>query len=156
MGLMVLLLLGTTIVGQMADRTQANPFFGEWTLNVDRSKAAGNARPPQRGRRTYEDRGDGVVVGRREGTGADGQPFLNYYAIKYDGKDYPYLVMGARTIGEIAFTLIERSSTAWTIKQDGVVTATGMSQVSADGKTLTVTTRSARGGQSVEIYERKP
>jgi predicted amidohydrolase YtcJ len=140
--------------GQTA-AAQANRFIGEWTLNVEKTRAAGNPRPVQNGRRTYQDRGAGTIVGRREGIGADGRPFLNYYAIKYDGLDYPYVVMGAQTIGEIAFKLPDPSTSTWTIKQDGKVTATGTSKVSPDGRTLTVTTVNLQGGQSVEIYDRR-
>jgi hypothetical protein len=140
--------------GQTAT-ARANRFIGEWTLNVEKTRAAGNPRPVQRGRRTYQDRGEGTIVGRREGIGADGRPFLNYYAIKYDGLDYPYVVMGAQTIGEISFRSPEPFTTTWTIKQDGKVTANGTSRISPDGRTLTVTTKSVQGGQSVEVYDRK-
>lgn len=134
--------------------SRANPFIGQWTLNADQSRAAGNQRPPRSAVRTYVDRGAGTIVGRREGIGADGKPLLNYYATRYDGLDYPYVVLGAQTIGQIAFTLSDRSTTAWTIKQDGRVTATGTSAISADGGTLTVTTVSAQGNRSVEVYQR--
>ena len=141
--------------GAAAERIAApNPFVGKWTLNIARS-IPGPGGLPWNGRRTYEDRGDGVIVGRREGISADGQRFLNYYAVKFDGKYYPCVVLGTSGVVEIAFTMVNPRTSAWTMRQDEKVTVTGRSEVSSDGKVLTVTAIAVDGTRSVEVYDRQ-
>ena len=125
--------------------------IGKWKLRVD---------PPAHGTRDYEDRGGGVTVSTRQGVNARGQEYYSSYAAKVDGKEYPRLVKGSNTINTIAFTRVDANTVAYTLREDGKITSTGTTSVSADGKVLTVTTKSVAAGASgranVEIYDRVP
>jgi len=121
--------------------------IGKWKLRVD---------PPAHGTRDYEDRGGGVTVSTRQGVNARGQEYYSSYAAKVDGKEYPRLIKGSTTVNTIAFTRVDANTVAYTLREDGRITATGTTSVSDDGKVLTVTTRSvnAAGRGNAEIYDR--
>ena len=121
--------------------------IGKWTLRVD---------PPAHGTREYEDRGDGVTVSTRQGVNARGQEYFSSYAAKVDGKEYPRQVKGSNAVNTIAFTHVDVNTVAFTLREDGTVTATGTTSVSQDGKVLTVTTKgvNAAGQGNTEVYDR--
>lgn len=123
--------------------------IGKWKLRVD---------PPAHGTREYEDRGGGVTVSTRQGVNARGQAYYSSYAAKVDGKEYPRLVRGSNAINTIAFTRVDEDTVAYTLREDGKVTATGTTRVSNDGKVLSVTTKSVNGsgGGNTEVYDRMP
>jgi hypothetical protein len=123
--------------------------IGKWKLRVD---------PPAQGTREYEDRGGGVTVSIRQGVDARGQAYYSSYAAKVDGKEYPRLIKGSNAINTIAFTAVDEDTVAYTLREDGKITATGTTQVSKDGKVLTVTTKSVNrpGSGNAEIYDRIP
>jgi hypothetical protein len=126
--------------------------IGKWKLRVD---------PPAHGTREYEDRGGGVTVSTRQGVNARGQEYYSSYAAKVDGKEYPRLIKGANAVNTIAFTRVDANTVAYTLRENGKITATGTTSVSADGKVLTVTTKNvnaagATGAGNVEIYDRVP
>jgi hypothetical protein len=121
--------------------------IGKWRLRID---------PPAQGTREYEDRGDGVTVSTRQGMNARGQEYFSSYAAKVDGKEYPRQVKGSNAINTIAFTRIDADTVAFTLRENGKVTATGTTSVSKDGKVLTVTTKSVNssGQGNTEVYDR--
>jgi hypothetical protein len=123
--------------------------IGKWKLR---------ATAPASGTREYEDRGCGVTVSTRQGVNARGQEYYSSYAAKVDGKEYPRLIRGSNAITTIAFTQIDPDTVAYTLRENGRVTATGTTNVSKDGKVLTVTTKSvnAAGAGNPEIYDRVP
>jgi hypothetical protein len=123
--------------------------IGKWKLRAE---------APARGAREYEDRGCGVTVSIRQGVNARGQEYYSSYAAKVDGKEYPRFVKGSTGINTIAFTQVDPDTVAYTLRENGKITATGTTNVSKDGKVLTVTTKSVNGsgaGNS-EIYDRIP
>lgn len=150
--LLVALIVCIAVVGGAAQSTaptRQSPWIGKWTLRAE---------APAAGTREYEDRGGGVVVSTRQGVAANGRPYFSQYTAKYDGLQYPRLVKGASTAGTIAFTVIDDASVAFTLREDGRITARGTTRVSRDGKVLTVTTKQegAAGDGNVEIYDRQP
>jgi hypothetical protein len=97
-------------------------------------------------------------VSIRQGVNARGQAYYSSYAAKVDGKEYPRFVKGSTTINTIAFTQVDADTVAYTLREDGTITSAGTTNVSKDGKVLTVTTRgvnSTRPGNP-EIYDRIP
>ena len=124
--------LATTCVPRIA-WGQAELFAGEWKLNPQRSSSA-SGQGSRSGSRTYEHRGDGIVVGTRQGVDAQGQPYFSQYAVRYDGKEYPSLLRGSGQFRTIAFKPIDQWSVAFTMKTDGKVTANGTTAISKDGK----------------------
>ena len=142
-----LLLLFVTIVAVSSGRAAGDLKIGKWKLRVD---------PPAHGTREYEDRGDGVTVSTRQGVNARGQEYFSSYAAKVDGKEYPREVRGSNAINTIAFTRVDGDTVAFTLRENGKVTATGTTSVSKDGKVLTVTTKgvNSSGQGNAEIYDR--
>jgi hypothetical protein len=130
-------------------RDQPDRKIGQWKLRVD---------PPAHGTRDYEDRGGGVTVSIRQGVNARGQEYYSSYAAKVDGKEYPRLVRGSNAVNTIAFTQVDADTVAYTLRENGTVTATGTTNVSKDGRVLTVTTKNvnAAGAGNPEIYDRIP
>src|SRR5262245_5949925 len=127
----------------------ADKKIGRWKLRAE---------APANGTREYDDRGCGVTVSIRQGVNARGQEYYSSYAAKVDGKEYPRFVKGSNGINTIAFTQVDPETVAYTLRENGRITATGTTNVSKDGKVLTVTTRSvnATGPGHSEIYDRIP
>jgi hypothetical protein len=123
--------------------------IGQWKLRAE---------APAQGTREYDDRGCGVTVSIRQGVNRRGQEYYSSYAAKVDGKEYPRFVKGSTGINTIAFTQVDPETVAYTLRENGKITATGTTNVSKDGKVLTVTTRSvnATGAGNPEIYDRIP
>ena len=66
---------------------------------------------------------------------------------------------GSTAITTIAFTAVDDDTVAYTLREDGKITATGTTTaVSKDGKELRVTTKSVNGtgAGNTEIYDRLP
>jgi hypothetical protein len=143
----ILVLLITTFAVVTASVGAGDKKIGKWKLRVD---------PPAHGTRDYEDRGDGVTVSTRQGVNARGQEYYSSYAAKVDGKEYPRAVKGSNAVDTIAFTRVDEGTVAFTLRENGKVTATGTTSVSKDGKVLTVTTKNvnASGPGNTEIYDR--
>ena len=127
----------------------ADKKIGRWKLRAE---------APASGTREYDDRGCGVTVSIRQGVNARGQEYYSSYAAKVDGKEYPRFVKGSNGINTIAFTQVDPETVAYTLRENGRITATGTTNVSKDGKVLTVTTKSvnATGPGNPEIYDRMP
>jgi hypothetical protein len=74
----------------------------------------------------------------------------------YDGKDYP--VKGNPTADTISAKLIDKLTGESTLKKGGKVTATNHRALSADGKTLTITskgvTEDGKPRNDVQVFEK--
>jgi hypothetical protein len=136
------------LTSRAAAETKDNK-IGRWKLRAE---------APAQGTREYEDRGCGITVSIRQGMNARGQEYYSSYAAKVDGKEYPRLIKGSNAVNTIAFTQIDPDTVAYALRENGRVTATGTTNVSKDGKVLTVTTKSvnATGAGNPEIYDRVP
>jgi hypothetical protein len=96
-------------------------------------------------------------------------PGANPFLARCDGKEYPVYVLrtlggfvstGTKPARTVAFTRKDPNTLEWTDRLDGKTTATGVNQVSEDGKTMTETTRSfdALGKQtssSVIVFDKQ-
>jgi len=147
MGMATLLLLAAGIATPFTGYAAGDLKIGKWKLRAD---------PPARGTREYVDRGDGLTVSIRQGVNARGQEYYSAYAAKVDGKEYPRAVKGSDVVNTIAFTRVDADTVAYTLRENGKVTATGTTTVSRDGKVLTVMTKNvnATGPGNTEIYDR--
>src|SRR5690606_32548481 len=132
--------------------------FGTWRLDAERSQLRGA--PPIEEIRIYQDRGAGVIYSTREGIGSDGEPFFSSYAAKFDGPDYPRVVLGSGRVSTIAFTGVDDRTENFVVKVEGRVTMRGQTAVSADGQTLTTTISNfdAGGRETVtrSVYTKEP
>jgi hypothetical protein len=145
--LMAMALVAASAIAQTPAAPERDPKIGRWRLR---------ASPPASGTREYEERGCGVTISTRQGVNAEGRPYFSQYASQMDGKDYPRVVRGSQVANTIAITRVDAYTMAFTLKEDGKVVSQGTTQVSKDGKVLTVTTRRAgsTGPGGVETYDR--
>lgn len=149
-----------------AQAPAGNPFLGTWKLNFEKSTVAAPAGTVRM--RHYQDRGDGLIIHTVSTTGPTNVDFL-FTACRWDGKEYP--VVNSRTLAElmdkgtkapqtVQITLRDPRTMVWTDRVNGVVTTTGVNQVSEDGKTMTESTKrfNREGKQTssaVVIYEKQ-
>jgi hypothetical protein len=134
-----------------------DPLTGTWKLNVAKSTFPG---PPSKSdSRTYEDRGEGIVIIIVDITSAQGNRSRSLIAAKFDGKYYPVLSRDAETTTTIAYTRIDPYTLAYAVKQDGKVVSTSNSTLSKDGKTMTHrakgTNAQGQATSSVLIFEKQ-
>jgi hypothetical protein len=111
-----------------------NPNMGTWKLNEAKSKAPAGA--PKNNTVVYESAGDNVKV-TVDGVDAAGKPTHNEWTGKFDGKDYP--LTGDPTADARSYKKVNDHTTDLANKKDGKVVLTGRIEVSADGKSRTVT-----------------
>lgn len=133
-----------------------DPLEGKWQLNVE--KSVFRASPGPRGQlRTYELSSDGVEKMTATGVSADKKPTLVKYEARYDGKDYD--MTGSSGGDKVSLRRIDPLTTESTQKRDGKPTVVAVRKVSADGRTLTVTSKGTTpAGQvidAVQIFERR-
>ena len=144
------LLAAGCLLPQVA-RAQANPRIGTWKLNVAASTYE-QGQGPSSETRIYLATNDGGLQLTSNAVLPGGEKQPSGYRAKYDGKDYPYSGMAGDTI---AMTGDGWASDA-TIKLRGKVTQTSHSIVSADGKRLTTTTKTAAGhAVSTRVYDKQ-
>jgi hypothetical protein len=133
---------------------QTDPGLGTWKLNVAKSKFSPGP-VPQALSVTFSAAGQGVkaVI---DGAGPDGSKVHWEYTANFDGKPYP--VTGNPDGDMVIAKRINPNTveTAYTLK--GKPTTTNTRVVSADGKTLTVTSKGTNAqGQTVnnlQVFEK--
>ena len=131
-----------------------NPNMGTWKLNEAKSKFAPGA--AKNSTVVYEAMGDEVKV-TVDGMNSSGQPTHNEWTGKFDGKFYP--VTGDPNTDERAYKQINDRTMDLTTRKGGKVTATGQIVVAADGKSRTVTIKSAdsmgKTATSTAVYDKQ-
>ena len=128
--------------------------MGTWKLNEAKSKiAAGNGKNVTV---VYAMAGDSVKV-TVDGVDGSGKPAHNEWTGKFDGKDYP--VTGDPDNDMRSYKRVNDHTLSLIDKKGGKVTITGRVEVSADGKSRTVTTSStdAKGNKtsSTQVYDKQ-
>jgi hypothetical protein len=128
---------------------------GTWKLNVAKSKFSPGPAPKSM-TITYSPAGtDGmkIVV---DVTPADGAAQHWEMTANYDGKDAP--VTGNPLADMIAMKKVNAVTGESTFKKDGKVTATNVRKLSADGKTLTITstgtTADGKPRKDVQVFDK--
>jgi hypothetical protein len=145
---MAALLLAALAVAQTKD-----PFVGAWELDSDNSTFDPGPGPTDRTMK-FEITAGGFRHQTLTPTLFAGTNIIDYTA-QFDGKDYEILGSGLDTISlkRVDANTIERTG-----KESGKVSETCTLKISADGKTLTVTTKGAFRGtpySSVQILKRQ-
>lgn len=132
----------------------SDPRIGTWKLNVAKSKySPGPA--PKSGGVTFSAAGQGTKVAV-ETVGVDGSKIPWEYTANFDGKPYP--VKGNPDGDMVVAKRVNPNTveTSYTLK--GKPTTVNTAVVSADGKTLTVTSKGTNGqGQkidNVQVFEK--
>lgn len=112
----------------------ASPQMGTWKLNEAKSKLAAGM-----GKNTtvvYAEQGDKIKV-TTEGVDKNGKPTHGVWIGKWDGKAYPS--KGNMAWNAAAYKVVNDRTNEITTMKDGKVMWTGTIEVSADGKSRTVT-----------------
>jgi hypothetical protein len=131
------LLTLVVLVGALAlVSAQSDPEIGTWKLNPAKSRY--NPGPaPKSQTITIVAAGNGISV-TSMGTDATGRPINTTYTVNYDGKDMP--VKGSPSYDMTSLKRVNATTTELARKKEGKLVQTTRRVVSADGKTMTVTT----------------
>jgi hypothetical protein len=162
------LILLVATLSLAAPRTQVSAagqkfdaLIGTWVLNVAKSKMSP---PPKTQVRTFDYTLDGMVMCTLSGESTNGNKSFFHWFTNLDGVQHPEFnrAAGATSTTTIALKKIDEHS----VEIKGVTMAngkthlTGMATISADGKTMTWTTKNinlATGAENdqVRIYEKQ-
>lgn len=131
----------------------AGPEMGTWKLNEAKSKLAPGIGKNEKV--VYKAAGDQVKV-TVDGVDAEGKAVHNEWIGKFDGKAYP--VKGDRNFDGRAYRQVNDHTLDMTLMHGGKRVGSGKIEVSADGKTRTVTTsgKDANGKnfKSTAVYDK--
>jgi hypothetical protein len=152
---MIVLAAGVLAVAVLATAQPKDPFVGTWVLNVAKSKYdPGPA--PKGGTTTYEPAGKGYKVTVKAEPASEA-PLQWSYTTELDGKDSP--MTGNPNADAIAVKRVDAHTLEAVTKKGGKELAKQKRVVSADGKTMTITTAGMNAqGQKVNnaaVYDKK-
>jgi hypothetical protein len=136
---------------------QADPFIGIWKLNVEKSKfGPGTERKSET--RIVESSPTGMKVSV-DRTNADGSNQQYNYTTNFDGKPHPITGIAPYGADSIAATLGASNNLSFKLTKGGNAVGSGTSVVSADGKTLRITSKgtdaSGKTVSSVSVYDKQ-
>ena len=135
----VVLVVVTSLVLPREAIAQVNPQrFGTWKLDVAKSKYSPGPAPKMQTRKE-EPSSDGIKVSV-EGISGNGSKIAYSYTANYDGKDYAQKGIGMPNGADmIALKRVDDQTIELTLKRKGKVVQNTRSVLSADGRTLTLT-----------------
>jgi hypothetical protein len=142
--------LAPSISGQTPKGNDA--FAGNWTLDPDNSTFDPGPGPMER-HMLFEMKDGALKHVTRTPTLFAGTNMIEYTA-RFDGKDYEILGSG---LDSVSLKRLDANTIERTGKESGKVAENCTMKISADGKTLTVTTKGAFRGteySSVQVYTR--
>jgi hypothetical protein len=128
---LVALITGAAVIACAGE----NAVVGTWKLNISKSKFNPGP-PPKEEIRVYEAQGEGIKVTVRT-VEADGHSTTIHIAANYDGKDYP--VTGSSDYDAVELKKVNDQTAEATLMHGRNLIATAKREVSADGKTMTIT-----------------
>jgi len=150
------LLAGLIVVALGSGATAQAPkgLAGTWKLNAAKSRFSPGPAPKSM-TVIYTPAGDGVKI-VVDMTPADGPAQHWEMSGNYDGKDNP--VTGNPNADTASFKLVNARTGESTFKKDGKVTATNRRVLSANGKTLTITSKGTMADgkprNDVQVFEK--
>jgi hypothetical protein len=131
-------------------------WFGTWHLNLARSTYDPGPPPYARASYTIQPHDGGLLVAYDQVRPRGGVTHLEWEG-RFDGKDYP--VQGVEEFVTYAYRKVDARTYDVVTKLDGRVAATSRAMLSADGATITTTTkgRDARGLDvtTITVYEKE-
>jgi len=151
--------LAVGLPGRAALAGDADAFLGSWGLNAAKSTLPQGA-PQVAVTLTVSDAGGGKYKSVTE-TSVAGQAYKVEITFAIDGKDYAPVVTPAPPQGmpptTQSYQKVSAKSFKSTIKVSGQVAATSTSEVSADGKVMTIKTSNAAGGDTLNtlVFDKK-
>jgi hypothetical protein len=134
---------------------QSDPAVGTWKLNPAKSRY--NPGPaPKSNVITIVAAGDTLKISSK-GMDASDKPTTTNYTATFDGKDNK--ITGNPAYDTVSHKRIDANTTEQTRKKDGKTVQTAVRKISADGKTMTVTSRgktdSGKDLNNVAVYEKQ-
>ena len=134
-----------------------NPLIGSWKLNLEKSKYSPGPAPRSL---TLNFVADGAnLTNTAEGIDDQGKATKSVFAHIYDGKPHPTTGVAGGLYDSSTYTRIDAHTVNFVRSKDGKTVQTGSIVLSADGKTLTVTTEgTGPNGQpihNVAVYEKQ-
>jgi hypothetical protein len=150
-------LLGLVLFTAGWTLAQSDPFVGTWELNVAKSKFGPGAERRSE-TRIVESSPTGMKVSV-DRTNADGSDQQYNYTTNFDGKPHPITGMAPYGADSVAVTLGTSNALSFKLTKGGKTVGSGTSLVSADAKTLTLTSKGidANGKivSSVAVYDKR-
>ena len=147
--LLVLILSGVSIL------CAADPILGTWTLNLHESRYYPGPAPKSQVR-VYGTSDEGTMVTVTT-VNAEDETVKTIFPGIYDGRDYP--ITGASEYDTIAMHRIDDYTAEATHKHAGMNIAISRRVVAPDGKTMTITVKSADPQRTsvdiTSVYDRK-
>jgi len=134
---------------------QSDPAAGTWKLNPAKSRySPGPA--PKSNVITIVVAGDTLKISS-QGIDGSGKPTATNYTATFDGKDNK--MTGNPAYDTVSHKRIDANTTEQTRKKEGKTVQTAIRKISADGKTMTVTSRgqteSGKPLNNVVVYEKQ-
>jgi hypothetical protein len=134
---------------------QSDPAVGTWKLNGAKSRySPGPA--PKSNVITIAVAGDTLKISS-QGIDASDKPTTTNYTATFDGKDNK--ITGNPAYDTVSHKRIDANTTEQTRKKEGKTVQTAIRKISADGKTMTVTSRGTTDGgkalNNVAVYEKQ-
>ena len=134
---------------------QSDPAAGTWKLNPAKSHyMPGPA--PKSNVITIVVAGDTLKISSK-GIDGENKPTSTLYTATFDGKDNP--IKGAPLYDTVSHKRIDANTTEQTRKKEGKTVQTATRKISADGKTMTVTSRGKTPGgkplNNVAVFEKQ-
>ncbi len=150
-------LLGLALFAAGLAVAQSDPFVGTWELNVAKSKFGPGAERRSE-TRIVESSPTGMKVSV-DRTNADGSTQQYNYTTNFDDKPHPITGMAPYGADSVAVSLGTSNALSFKLTKNGKAVGSGTSVVSADGKTLTLTSKGiAANGKtvsSVAVYDKR-
>jgi hypothetical protein len=150
-------ILALTLMSSGLAIAQTDPFVGTWILNVSKSKFVGTPERKSEKRIVISTpTGMKVDVDR---TYADGSNQQFEYTSNLDGKSYPITGAAPYDADSISVNLTTPNTLSIKLMRGGKVIGSGTAVVSADGKTLTLTSKGSdakgKSSSSVAVYDKQ-
>ncbi len=150
----VFAILFLTLAAAELALAQADPFVGNWKLDVAKSKYTPGPAPKSQ-TRTWDASGKVGV----KGVNAAGKPMSYGYPIKNDGKEYPTTGAIPNGADKISSKKIAPNTVEVTFKRRGKPVETTKFSVSKDGKMLTINAKGSNPDGSafdnMTVWEKK-
>ena len=135
-------LLGALTVFAASPPTSTSPVVGKWKMNAAKSKFEQGSGLKSEAH-TWEDWGGGLLHAVFEAVTDEGEPLYREVVMRLDGKAYPWVRKGSESLWTLALKPVGPRGWEFTATKDGALYQTGTNTVSEDGRTMTITFKSA-------------
>jgi len=155
LGVCTVFALAFSLIGALM--AQTDPFVGTWKLNARKSKFEPG--PPRKSETRIVVTGPNGMRINVDRVNGDGSTQEFEYTTNLDGKSYPITGQGPYGADSIAANLTTPNTIQSTLSKGGKVVATAVTNVSNNGRILTITTKGTdtqgRQFSNVSVYDKQ-